>query len=192
MKVELTGIERAYQKYGLESAQETGETPTAVTRGYIELFDAVASYFPNPRKGEDVDEISLLKGLVLVWAIHKCYLEARNNLKRSKEFVDTVPPKDTNRNTRPDPLQGQLVDRWDVGDVGMYVERLQGIVDEMAKRRVEGDSWVEDRLKCESVWKEVLGLEGRFWLEMLRQEGLYERDDVNEEPNEQEGREGWI
>ncbi len=145
---EIGFFEDVSRRYGLNLE---GAAMAPETRAYIALFDRIATEAP------------LLEGLVVLWATEKCYFKA---WKYASSFLAAHDPS-RERGERNDEdggaLRKELIPNWTNEAFGTFVAELEGLVDELA-----GIGTGQVRMEaCESVWREVLMLEEKFWPAIL-------------------------
>lgn len=128
--------------------------PNRTTRAYIDMFMSAGS-----------PAVSLLEGLVVLWATEECYLRA---WRYAAGFLGER--EDGNAGSgegREDADGGALrvrfIPNWTSREFEAFVRRIGEVVDEVAgsvKGAEEGELM---RGRCLEWWRQVLWLEERFW-----------------------------
>ncbi|KAL4868851.1 hypothetical protein BDV12DRAFT_208922 [Aspergillus spectabilis] len=161
---ELGFFEAVALEYGLdlntpfetESSEEVSPfSPSPITHAYIDMFMAAGS--PG---------VSLLEGLVVLWATEICYLKA---WRFAAGFLEGS-EKDKEGNWEEDrdggALRKRFIPNWSSEGFEDFVRRIGGVVDEFAKQELQGagaDGKGERLGRCERWWRQVVWLEERFW-----------------------------
>jgi thiaminase len=115
---------------------------TKATRDYIDLFEAMAD--PG---------ITLLDGMVLLWATERCYLDAwkfsRSHCRKTYYFDDADGGA----------LNEAFIPNWTSPEFEKFVADIAKFTDELARR--EGASASDPRHI--QIWHRVLEVETSFW-----------------------------
>ncbi|KAI9872463.1 MAG: hypothetical protein M1830_001597 [Pleopsidium flavum] len=153
---ELTFFEDTARKYDIDLFTPwEGQTTffaNPVTRGYLDLFMNAAG------QGS-----SLLEGLVVLWATEECYFSSWTYALRA----DNHPPDMSVENPYTNDLDGgalraKFIPNWTNESFKGFVTQIGRLVDEVAESDdVMGSQ--EEKKRCEEVWRQVVGLEERFW-----------------------------
>lgn len=121
--------------------------PNRTTRAYIDMFMSAGS-----------PAVSLLEGLVVLWATEECYLRAWRYAAR---FLDERDGKEGDADGGA--LRTRFIPNWASKEFEEFVGRIAEVVDEVAgsvKGAEEGELM---RGRCLEWWRQVLWLEERFW-----------------------------
>lgn len=122
--------------------------PNRTTRAYIDLFMSAGS--PG---------VSLLEGLVVLWATEECYLRA---WKHAASFMKAQKGKGES-DADGGALRHQFIPNWTSKEFEEFVRSIGGVVDEMASLTKGAEEGELMRGRCLELWRQVLWLEERFW-----------------------------
>ncbi|KAL4916318.1 hypothetical protein BDW62DRAFT_186520, partial [Aspergillus aurantiobrunneus] len=120
---------------------QEGVSAAPITQAYIDMFMSAGS--PGA---------SLLEGLVVLWATEVCYLRA---WRFAGSFLEQGGGEDLDGGA----LRKRFIPNWASEEFEMFVGRIGGVVDELARAEGEGVGLG----KCERWWRQVVWLEERFW-----------------------------
>ncbi|KAE8141129.1 hypothetical protein BDV38DRAFT_238767 [Aspergillus pseudotamarii] len=150
---EIGFFEEVAREYGLDLAvvPEGEETfgPGTITQAYIDMFMSAGS-----------PAVSLLEGLVVLWATEVCYLESWEGAKRVMGSVSES--GSGKRDLDGGALRERFIPNWTSLEFRQFVEGIAEVVDALASRVLnneEGDVMA----RCERWWRQVKWLEERFW-----------------------------
>lgn len=121
--------------------------PNRTTRAYIDLFMSAGS--PG---------VSLLEGLVVLWATEECYLRA---WRYAAGFMDERDGGGSDADGGA--LRRRFIPNWTGKEFEEFVGRLGQVVDEMAGLVKGAEEGELTRGRCLEWWRQVLWLEERFW-----------------------------
>lgn len=118
--------------------------------------------------------VTLLEGLVVLWAMEVCYLRAwgfvRGLAEKEKESKSKgkkgQEQEDYSNDADGGALRRWLIPNWTSAEFEQFVKRIGDVVDELAglvKGAEEGENL---RGKCLEWWRQVLWLEESFWPEV--------------------------
>ncbi|KAE8371027.1 transcription regulator [Aspergillus bertholletiae] len=145
---EIGFFEEVAREYGLDLAVvPEGEEkfgPAMVTQAYIDLFMSAGS--PG---------VTLLEGLVVLWATEICYLE-------SWEGAKAVMKDGGDRDLDGGALRERFIPNWTSVEFREFVEGIAQVVDALASTVKDGEK-EELVTRCERWWRQVKWLEERFW-----------------------------
>ncbi|GES58578.1 transcription regulator PAB1642 [Aspergillus terreus] len=142
---ELQFFEDVAREYALDLNAGAGEGafgPTPITHAYIDMFMAAGS--PG---------VSVLEGLVVLWATEVCYLRA---WRYAASFLGEKPAG--GRDADGGALRERFIPNWSSAEFEQFVDSIGEVVDAMGES-VDGEMLG----KCERWWKQVVWLEERFW-----------------------------
>jgi thiaminase len=123
--------------------------PTRTTRAYIDLFMSAGS--PG---------VSLLEGLVVLWATEECYLRA---WRYARGFMDERGAGQGGGDADGGALRTRFIPNWTSGEFEGFVRSVGDVVDEMAGLVKGAEEGEMRRGQCLEWWRQVLWLEERFW-----------------------------
>ncbi|KAA8646302.1 hypothetical protein EYZ11_004425 [Aspergillus tanneri] len=118
-----------------------------ITHAYINLFMSAGSA-----------GVSLLEGLVVLWATEMCYLRA---WRYAASFLTEKERQREEEDADGGALRNRFIPNWTNPEFERFVEEIGDLVDAMADE--QGEENGEMRARCERWWKQVLWLEERFW-----------------------------
>ncbi|PYI10435.1 transcription regulator PAB1642 [Aspergillus sclerotiicarbonarius CBS 121057] len=154
---ELTFFETVATEYNLDlTVPPPGETtfgPSEATHAYTDLFLSAGS-----------SGVTLLEGLVVLWATEVCYFRAWGFARGIMEKDNTNAEKGGDADGGA--LRERFIPNWTSEEFGRFVDEIGGLVDEVARRGGEGESGKEMLGRCERWWRQVVWLEGMFWPEV--------------------------
>ncbi|KAL4897167.1 hypothetical protein BDV59DRAFT_169934 [Aspergillus ambiguus] len=117
--------------------------PAPITHAYIDMFMAAGS-----------PAVSVLEGLVVLWATEVCYLRA---WRYAASFLGEAGGRDADGGA----LRERFIPNWSSGEFEAFVEDIAQVVDVMGE---SADAEMVGR--CERWWRQVVWLEERFWPEV--------------------------
>lgn len=150
--------------------------PNPITKAYTDLFMSAAS-----------SGVSLLEGMVVLWATEVCYLRAWRHVRKTSDetmhqsYGDVDLVGDAGLGAVPSrrgehasfmfdadsdggALRETLVPNWSSDDFAAFVERIGNAVDELAGQEIKGAEQIEImRGRCLEWWRQILWLEEKFW-----------------------------
>jgi len=143
---ELDFFATTAQKYGLdlEAPSDSGQfTANATTKQYIDLFRA---FWTDPT-------MSLMEGLVVLWATEQCYLSAWRFAARGL----AVSQQDTDRDGGA--LRQDFIPNWTSDEFEKFVKDIADVTNALAEREK-----ASKKIQVyKAVWQHVLELERGFW-----------------------------
>ncbi|OOF99877.1 hypothetical protein ASPCADRAFT_203700 [Aspergillus carbonarius ITEM 5010] len=155
---ELTFFETVTTEFNLDlTVPPPGETtfgPSEATHAYTDLFLSAGS-----------SGVTLLEGLVVLWATEVCYFRAWG-------FAREIMEKNNNGNAGNGgdadggALRERFIPNWTSEEFGHFVDEIGGLVDELARASGNGEREKEMLGRCERWWRQVVWLEGMFWPEV--------------------------
>ncbi|XRM37183.1 hypothetical protein ABZX51_000669 [Aspergillus tubingensis] len=153
---ELTFFETVAAEYNLDlQVPPPGATtfgPSEATHAYTDLFLSSGS-----------SGVTLLEGLVVLWATEICYYKAWGYARgvMEKENKGGEGSNDADGGA----LRVQFIPNWTSEEFGRFVDEIAGLVDEVAAGVANSER--EELLgRCERWWRQVVWLEGMFWPEV--------------------------
>ncbi|KAL5339145.1 hypothetical protein BJX70DRAFT_397924 [Aspergillus crustosus] len=155
---ESSGPENENENENQNQNQNERFGPSPITHAYIDMFMAAGS--PG---------VSLLEGLVVLWATEICYLGAwkwaAGFLGESLESsLESEEEEEGTGDADGGALRQKFIPNWSSEGFEGFVERIGGVLDEVAVIEVgvgSGDG--EGLERCERWWRQVVWLEERFW-----------------------------
>ncbi|KAE8355203.1 hypothetical protein BDV28DRAFT_146387 [Aspergillus coremiiformis] len=149
---ELRFFEEVAEEYGLDlTVVPTGEEafgPNPITLAYMDLFMSAGS--PGA---------SLWEGLVVLWATEVSYLQAWEVVRRVMSEAGEM-EEDWDGGA----LRNRFIPNWTSTEFREFVDEIAVVVDTMHSRMAkDGDEKVQLEGRCERWWRQVKGLEERFW-----------------------------
>lgn len=126
--------------------------PNRTTRAYIDMFMSAGS-----------PAVSLLEGLVVLWATEECYLRAWRYAARFLDERREDGKEGRGEDADGGALRTRFIPNWASKEFEEFVGRVAEVVDEVAgsvKGAEEGELM---RGRCLEWWRQVLWLEERFW-----------------------------
>lgn len=121
--------------------------PNRTTRAYIDLFMSAAS--PG---------VSLLEGMVVLWATEECYLRS---WRYARGFMED--PCAGQEDADGGALRTRFIPNWTSSEFAGFVRRIADVVDEMAIMVKGAEEWELRQGQCLEWWRQLLWLEERFW-----------------------------
>ncbi|KAE8158424.1 hypothetical protein BDV40DRAFT_22565 [Aspergillus tamarii] len=150
---EIGFFEEVAREYGLDLAvvPEGEETfgPGTITQAYIDMFMSAGS-----------PAVSLLEGLVVLWATEVCYLESWEGAKRVMGSVSES--GSGKRDLDGGALRERFIPNWTSLEFREFVEGIAEVVDALASRLLINEER-DVMAQCERWWRQVKWLEERFW-----------------------------
>ena len=150
---EIGFFEEVAREYGLDLAvvPEGEETfgPGTITQAYIDMFMSAGS-----------PAVSLLEGLVVLWATEVCYLESWEGAKRVMGSVSES--GSGKRDLDGGALRERFIPNWTSLEFREFVEGIAEVVDALASRLLINEER-DVMARCERWWRQVKWLEERFW-----------------------------
>ncbi|KAF7121901.1 hypothetical protein CNMCM5793_009455 [Aspergillus hiratsukae] len=135
---------------GEDRAEESYFGPNRITQAYIDMFMSAGS-----------GAVSLLEGLVVLWATEACYLQAWRfaaSCGASRKGGDN-PEQDADGGA----LRTRFIPNWTSPEFEAFVRRIGDVVDELAGQ-IKGAEERENVMgRCVQWWRQVVWLEERFW-----------------------------
>ena len=126
--------------------------PNRTTRAYIDLFMSAGS--PG---------VSLLEGLVVLWATEECYLRSWRYAASFAGEKEDGNVGEGGRDADGGALRLRFIPNWTSGEFEAFVRRIGDVVDEMASLIKGAEEGELTRGRCLEWWRQVLWLEERFW-----------------------------
>ncbi|PYH33502.1 putative transcription regulator PAB1642 [Aspergillus neoniger CBS 115656] len=153
---ELTFFETVAAEYNLDlQVPPPGATtfgPSEATHAYTDLFLSSGS-----------SGVTLLEGLVVLWATEVCYYKAWGYARGVMEKENKG--REGSNDADGGALRVQFIPNWTSEEFGRFVDEIAGLVDEVAAG-VAGSEREELLRRCERWWRQVVWLEGMFWPEV--------------------------
>ncbi|KAL4882898.1 hypothetical protein BJY04DRAFT_186264 [Aspergillus karnatakaensis] len=162
IQTELSFFEETAREYGLDLNTpfdidtDSKFGPNPITHAYIDMFMAAGS--PG---------VSLLEGLVVLWATEVCYLRA---WRYAASFLGTSEggKGEAREDADGGALRNKLIPNWASDEFEAFVGKIAAVVDEVAAIELgdgtEGDLKTREVLgHCERWWMQVVWLEEQFW-----------------------------
>ncbi|RAL01737.1 putative transcription regulator PAB1642 [Aspergillus ibericus CBS 121593] len=154
---ELTFFETVATQYNLNlTVPPPGETtfgPSEATHAYADLFLSAGS-----------SGVTLLEGLVVLWATEVCYFKAwcfaRGVMEKNMANAEKRGDEDGGA------LREMFIPNWTSEEFKDFVDEIGELVDELARGSEGGDRSKEMLGRCERWWRQVVWLEGMFWPEV--------------------------
>ncbi|GKZ31359.1 hypothetical protein AbraIFM66950_011879 [Aspergillus brasiliensis] len=150
---ELTFFETVAAEYNLDlQVPPPGATafgPSEATHAYTDLFLSAGS-----------SGVTLLEGLVVLWATEVCYYKAWGYAREvmEKDSKDGEGRNDADGGA----LRVQFIPNWTSEEFGRFVDEIAELVDEVSVGVADRER--EELLgRCERWWRQVVWLEGMFW-----------------------------
>lgn len=107
--------------------------------------------------------VSVLEGLVVLWATEECYLRAWRYAKECMEKAEGCEGRDKRQDADGGAVRLRFIPNWSSGEFEGFVGRLGEIVDEMAAAEKGAEEMEMRKRRCLEWWRQVLWLEERFW-----------------------------
>lgn len=130
--------------------------PNRVTRAYVDMFMSAGS-----------SGVTLLEGMVVLWATEVCYLQAWKYAATMGEEQEGASEKPRNTVKEEDAdggaLREKFIPNWSSREFEDFVQRLAEVVDDMAWQVKGAEEGEMVRGRCLEWWRQVLWLEERFW-----------------------------
>ncbi|KAK6376264.1 hypothetical protein LTS17_006859 [Exophiala oligosperma] len=161
---ELRFFNDTAEKYGLQidASSRPGVPFTAepATKQYIDLFRAFGT---DP-------SMSLLEGLVVLWATEKCYLTAWTF---ASSFMKPSGPPEPHADEDGGALRGEFIPNWTSSDFEKFVEDIAKVTDLLAER----ENAINWRFNVyTAVWVHILDIEAKFWPSVEEEEAKNEEE----------------
>lgn len=141
-----------------ECVKERGCTtffgPNMVTKGYMDMFMSAGS-----------SGVTLLEGMVVLWASEVCYLRAWKYAKSvSGDGIGAASGSgDFSNDADGGALRAKFIPNWTNAEFEEFVNRIGDVVNELAGRIKGAEEGEYVRGKCIEWWRQVLRLEQEFW-----------------------------
>jgi len=123
-------------------------TADVATKQYIDLFRA---FWTDP-------SMSLMEGLVVLWATEQCYLTAWRFAAQGLSESDSRREDDQDGGA----LRQEFIPNWTSSAFEQFVKEIAEVTNLLADRE---DAWRNIQV-YKAVWQHILDIEKRFWPEM--------------------------
>ncbi|KIW17609.1 hypothetical protein PV08_04804 [Exophiala spinifera] len=148
---ELRFFNDTAEKYGLRLDASAGPegpfTAEPATKQYIDLFRAFST---DP-------SMSLLEGLVVLWATEKCYLKAWTF---ASSFMEPSGAPAAHADKDGGALRNEFIPNWTSREFEKFVEDIAEVTDLLAERE---DAINRSQDVYTAVWARLLDIEAKFW-----------------------------